>query len=64
MQVLGGSIDRTEIRAEASAEFSVDLNPYSFASISLFSTVPWPAKATELELEWSMTNKINYQEVY
>lgn len=64
MLVLGGSVDRTEIRAQAIAEFDIDLKPYSFNSISLFSKTPWPTLPTQLELEWSMTNKISYEEVY
>ena len=64
VSVLGGSVARTEIRAQAFSTFKVDLHPYDFKQISLFSTTPWSGEQTSLELDWSMTNKINQEEVY
>lgn len=64
VSVLGGSLDRVEIRAQASTNFTVDLKPYGFAQLSLFSTSPWPGEPTQLEIEWSMTNRISFEEVY
>ena len=64
MQVLGGSLQRWETRAETSGEFLVDLQPYDFDMLRLFSTSPWPGVESKIELDLSMTNQVEYDEAY
>lgn len=59
VKILGGSVERQEIRAQTSGRFSVDLQPQGLESLMLFSTSPWASSETQLELDFSMTNQID-----
>lgn len=64
VKVLGGSLDRTEVRAQNFTMFNVELRPFSFDKLSLFSSEPWQKSETQLEIVMSMTNKIDLGQLY
>lgn len=57
-QVLGDSLDRWQVRAVGQHTFETNLSPSEFDSLALFSTKPWPAQDTFIEIDFSMTNQI------
>ena len=58
------SFDRWQVRAEAEHLFDIDLSPAKFDSLSVFSTKPWPAEDTYLEIDFSMDNQITAEHAY
>ena len=64
IKVLGKSVDRWETRAVTQGSFNTNLSAAKFDSLTLFSTKPWPGEPTYLEIDLSMTNQINRNEIY